>query len=75
MENTRVIQKPDYNTGQQINTIISLLESVHIELMTINRNLEKINKQQQCKTVHYKDVSPDLLNFPIYQSNILNRRS
>jgi hypothetical protein len=80
MKDAHVIQNIEYDTGQQMNTIINLLESIHIELMTMNRNLEKLNiqqknLQQQCETVHYKDIPPNLLNLPTYQSNILNRRS
>ena len=76
MKNAHVIKNIEYDNGQQLNTIINLLESIHIELMTINRNMEKLNIQQQhCETVHYKDIPPNLLNLPTYQSNILNRRS
>lgn len=80
MKDVHVIKNIEYDNGQQLNTIINLLESIHIELMTTNRNLEKLNIQQKnlqqhCETVHYKDIPPNLLNLPTYQSNILNRRS
>jgi hypothetical protein len=75
MKDAHVIKNIEYDNGQQLNTIINLLESIHIELMTMNRNMEKSNIQQHCETVHYKDIPPNLLNLPTYQSNILNRRS